>query len=231
LTEFSMHVIGSKGNRTVFAVIRSEVASRHLAIRQWYGAVAAAPAPAPVVSKGLVFVQNYALYEYAVVASLSAALATTKTHGLTLSDVRHELLALILNSELESASASNRHNKWSRHIELFRRTRCHEPISSGAFESTFPTDGSHFRPQQLETIWSLFGIATPIVATPRHRGRIEEMVEHRNAIAHGRESPDAIGRRFSEADIQSRINDTEALCAHVIDTLEIHCSNPANLRA
>jgi hypothetical protein len=215
----------------VFAVIRSEVATRHLATRQWYGAVATAPAPAPVVSKGLVFVQNYALYEYSLVSSLAAALATAKTHGLTLNDVRHELLALILSSEFDSAADSSQDKRWSQRIELFRRVRCHEQIGAGRFEGIFPTDGSHFRTRQLETIWSLLGIAVPIVATPRHRGRIDEMVEHRNAIAHGRESPDVIGRRFSEAEIHSRIDDTAALCVHIIDTLEIHSRNPANLRA
>jgi hypothetical protein len=215
----------------VFTAIRSEVSARQLAIRQWFAFAGSAPAPVGVVSKGLVFLQNYAVYEFTVISALTAALTRAKTHGLLLHDVRPELLTLILNSEFDSSSQSGASTKWDRRIELFQRARCADPLGAVTFEGVFPHDGSHFRPPQLRTIWRILGISAPVVQVPRHLGRIEEMVAHRNAIAHGREAPEAIGRRFSDSDITDRITDAEDLCMHIVDTLDLHSNTAANLRA
>jgi hypothetical protein len=112
-------------------------------------------------------------------------------------------------------------------MELFKKVD-----SASTFDvcdDLFPFDGSHFRFQQLETIWALFGLAVPIVTANRMMGRIDELVEHRNAIAHGRATAEEVGRRFSVGDIEGRINDTQDIYIHLISSMQLHCSNAANL--
>ncbi len=182
------------------------------------------------MGKGLVFVQTYAVYEYTVVNSLIAALQATKNHGLLIREVRPEFLCLVLHNQFESASGSGTRLRWERRIELFQRAASTDPLAEIEFEDVFPTDGSHFRSGQLETIWRLLGVSAPVVTKSIHLGRIAEMVEHRNAVAHGRDAPETVGRRFSDADIEIRIDDTEALCMHIADALELHSTEANNLR-
>lgn len=213
----------------MFSSIRIEIADRILATKQWYAASSSTQPPASVITKGLTFVQNYAVYEYTVIHSVTAALHHIKGQGLSLQDVRPELLSFILNSDIDSMLSTGLNQKWTRRIELFRRVLAAEPISTISFETVFPTDGSHFRVAQIRTIWSLFGITASLVPNPRLLGRIDEMVEHRNAIAHGRESAAQIGGRFSDNDIQARIDDVQELCMHIVDTLDLHCQHAQNL--
>jgi hypothetical protein len=44
----------------------------------------------------------------------------------------------------------------------------------------------------LKTIWDIFCIQELIVCKGMHIGTIDEIVENRNAISHGRKSPEEI---------------------------------------
>lgn len=89
-------------------------------------------------------------------------------------------------------------------------------------ETLFPSNGSHYRPSQLNTIWRVFGIDKPIVPEMIHLGRIEELVENRNAISHGRKTAEEVGRRYSIAELEKRIDDVFALAKYIISTMEDH---------
>lgn len=181
-----------------------------------------------VASKGLVFVQLYAVYEHAIVDGVLAGLTQLQVHGMAFRDVRHELLSIVLGPELQSAAEAGLKKKWRSRRELFRRSMCSDAVTIPA--KHFPGDDSHFRRPQLETIWELFGITSPVVPQGQHFSLIEELVEHRNAIAHGRERPEAIGGRYSIGEIEKRIAWTRDLSLHIVTELETHCANPANLR-
>jgi len=88
-------------------------------------------------------------------------------------------------------------------------------------DSSFPFDGSHYRAGQIDTIWRIFGIKRPILPNPSMRTRIEELVENRNAIAHGRRTADDVGRAYSVADMNSRIDDVENITSYLLQ----ECSN------
>ena len=92
------------------------------------------------------------------------------------------------------------------------------------FDNTlFPSDGSHYRAEQLDTIWRLFGVSAPVLPDLRLRQRVNELVENRNAIAHGRRTARDVGARHTNKDMEARIDDTDAITHHVIDTMETHC--------
>ncbi len=214
----------------MFGPLRTEIVARIFQVRQ-FASEACSPRDNPhsaVASKGLVFVQLYAVYEFAVTGIVTAALTEIQTHGLQLRDLRLPLLGIVLDPELLSIATVGPTHKWPRRRELFEKTDSSDsaPIPT----AYFPGDGSHFRRQQLETIWMIFGLTCPIVPNNRHLGLIEELVEHRNAIAHGRETPDKIGGRFSDVDILARIDLTRDLCLHLIAEMEAHCSNSSNLK-
>jgi MAE_28990/MAE_18760-like HEPN len=214
----------------MFATLQAEVIDRVFRVQQ-FAAEACDVSKNPhsaIASKGIVFVQLYALYEYTVTGIVLAGLTELQSHGLQIRDLRAELLCIVLDREIKSASTAAADKRWLKRSELF--SRIDSPGDIPILADHFPKDGSHFRADQLRTIWMLFGLACPVVPDPRCLGRIEEMVEHRNAIAHGRERADVIGRRYSDAEITLRINDAQELCLHLIASMQAHCAVAANVR-
>jgi hypothetical protein len=180
-----------------------------------------------VTSKGIVFVLLYATYEYVVVHSVEACRDKIINHGLTFSDVGWSLLPLVLSDEFKSVSDAGPTKAWKVRRNLFNRVLSADLVPASG---PFPSDGSHFRWPQLETIWALFNVGTPCLNNPTHKGRIEELVEHRNAIAHGRETPENIGGRYSVSELTLRLNDIRDICLHAMSCLETHCDVKANLQ-
>ncbi len=82
----------------------------------------------------------------------------------------------------------------------------------------------------METIWKLFGVTAPVVPDKRLIGRISELVQYRNEIAHGRTSAEDVGRRFTVKEIGKRIKDTKFICLYLIKILEVHCSTSSNFK-
>ncbi len=167
--------------------------------------------------KGLIFIQNYAVYEFVVVQSVRSLIISLNTKLLPLSRTRPQLLALALDSEFDSVINGSLKKTWDARSKLLLKSHSSEPVL--IHETKFPKDGSHFRVEQLETIWKLFGIPDSPLPSPRLNAHIIEMVDTRNGIAHGTDAPDSVGGRFSVADLEKRINDTELLCTHLISKI------------
>lgn len=53
------------------------------------------------------------------------------------------------------------------------------------------------------------------------RALIDELVDKRNAVAHGRESASSVGEKYGCKDLNSKLNDTQALIFQFIDRLEL----------
>jgi hypothetical protein len=96
-------------------------------------------------------------------------------------------------------------------------------------DGAFADNGSQFRKEQLEVIWQVFGLTSSVVPDGRLYPLIGELVEHRHAIAHGRNTPEETGRRLSKEDILKKITPSEVLCLYIIAEPERHCALHANL--
>ena len=218
--------------------ISVEVADRIQAARAYFTAIAglpfAPPASPPLIphaetaAKGLMFVQLYAIYEFTVCGVVRAAWQEINRRGATLSSIRLEMLGVALDAELTAALECGVGRTWEKRMALFRRV---SSTDNATFrDDLFPADGSHYRVKQLQTIWDLLGIpGHPLPRMPLI-GLIDlELVEHRNAIAHGRKTAEEVGRSYSISDIHQKIDHTQDVCMHIIATTQTHCSNPANL--
>ena len=208
----------------MFAATHAEAGSRILDVRQFAAMVRSlenANAPEAPLCKGLIFVQLYAVYEYSIHAAVRSMLNSIQRDSLAPSDLHVSSLTLVLDAAFNSIADSGRTRTWPKRLDLMARLNDTE-VMPVVNDAAFPTDGSHYRAGQLETIWAIFGLTAPIVPEPRLIGRIGELVDHRNAIAHGRERPEHIGRRYSVADIEARIDDVEKIITHLVSVLETH---------
>jgi hypothetical protein len=66
-----------------------------------------------------------------------------------------------------------------------------------------------------------------VVPDPRFLGRIEELVENRNAISHGRRTAEDVGRQYSTPELEARIDDVGSIATYLIDTMQQHTDGGA----
>jgi MAE_28990/MAE_18760-like HEPN len=217
----------------IFSSVQSDLATRLSRLATYVGGiddgggVLGAGDPRSPDLKGLFFVYLYAVYERCVDEACRAAYNIVNRHGISCREVRPELLALGLNAQFDSLEAASGKRQWQRRADVMRSSVDVSAVQ--ICDMGIPMDGSHMRVQQLETIWKLLGIDAPVVPHPRYIDRIHELVERRHAVAHGREMPDEVGRRFTIDDLKARLVDVEACCTYFIRTIEGHVALRANV--
>jgi len=84
----------------------------------------------------------------------------------------------------------------------------------------FPNDGSFMRRSQV-TLWcSLFSAGDPAPILRNIWQQIDTVVIQRNGIAHGRLTPQEVGRSYSEADMRALVDDWDSDWARFLDHIE-----------
>ncbi len=212
----------------MFADLQLYIAERALDIEVFFKAVRRLRKhKALKAAKGLVFVELYAAYEQTVLGIVREAILHMKGNSMSFNTIRWELLALALHPEVTAVIDTR--GDWNKRTGLFLKAGSRATLDVP--DAAFPHDGSHFRVDQIKTIWSIFGITQKEVPKPpgRYYPLIIELVENRNAIAHGRRTALEVGARYSPRDIISKIRRTKRLCFYLLTTMQGHCAARANL--
>ena len=173
--------------------------------------------------RGLIFVSLFGAYERTVAGCVSTAVAQANAYAIPHRQLKAGLLPLALHSDATSVRGVSEAKFWDRCREFFAKARSSEPA---VLPDLFPKDGSFMRPTQLQLIWRVFDLPGDPWPDPRMIGRITELVDARNEIAHGSEPPSAVGGRYSTGDLDQRIRDVEVLCSHIISVFQAECSRP-----
>lgn len=208
----------------MFDILRGEIDRRLLVCRQQLALIARLESEhndLAAVAKGMYFVQLYAVYEYSLKASVRALVSSLIASNPVFENIRHEVLSLVLDSMWDSAGKAGKESKWEARIALSETIRSTRMLTLTS-DIPFPADGSHYRVRQLHTVWKVFGLDEPIVPVPKHMGRVEELVDNRNYVAHGEKPPEEVGRRFSQPDLVQRTDDVAAIVEHFVRAMEQH---------
>jgi len=205
----------------MFDIINREISSRKFGIQRFASLFDIEEPSRSIeisICKGLVFVQLYGAYEYSITSSVQAALSSIRSKGLRVEHICRELLCLLLDPFWAGAAGAGRRKLWQKRIDVIEQMQPNMPLDNVS-DTIFPNDGSQYRRSQIKTIWKVFGITDPIVPELRLLCRIDELVENRNAIAHGRITADNVGRLYTKKDIEDRIDDVFAISIHIVETI------------
>jgi len=175
------------------------------------------------IAKGMAFVQMYAVYEYTVVTAVQAAVDAVAAHRHPIKDLIPSLMTLFLDPELQSLQDSSVKTAWQSRLKLF--TRIFSGHLASVNNTVLPIDGSHFRSSQLQLIFEVFGIKRIPAQRKRHLERINQIVESRNAIAHGRDTAENIGRTHTRADVLQAFRQMKSVCLLLIQIIKQHCAD------
>lgn len=211
----------------MFHPLRLEVMNRFTAVRIHFRAQRKMDGVAAQAARGLVFVQIYAVYEYTVVTMMQVAIDAIVSHQRSFSDLRPSLLALFLDPMLDSLRKVGPNKVWDTRMAMMTQACSTDPVVVP--NGVLPVNGTHFRYEQLQLIFKVLGIKRRPARKWQHLHRINEIVEHRNHIAHGLETAENVGRRYTRGDIYHRIRQTESVCFHLLAVVEEHCLDAKNV--
>jgi hypothetical protein len=210
----------------MFPTLRSEVTERFDEVEAFFQQSCRLRGELSKTSRGLAFVQIYAIHEYTVVTAVRHAGVAVAARAHPFIRLRPSLLPFFLTPELQSVQDSIRRGQWESRLALFEKATSRDPA---VFLGT-PTEishDSHFRYQHIELIFRVFGINRAVTRRRRYRGLIDEVVNRRNEIAHGNSTAAEVGRNYTNADIRLAIRRMKSICLRLVQMLEEYCSDPA----
>ena len=211
----------------MFTTLATEVNDRFSSLEAFFKDTRSSKGQHAAMLKGLMFVQVYAVYEFTVRGVVRAAINSIVTHRRKLKEIRPSLMALLLDPEWNSVRDSGKKRQWEQRLKVLERAFSNEFVTIPS-DTSIPSDGSHYRYSQLCVIFRVFGIVRMPVRRRLHIQRIAEVVGHRNAIAHGQETAEEIGRRYTRTEVLRISRQMHSVCRSLVDALERLCSNSSS---
>jgi hypothetical protein len=188
------------------------------------------PSPPPTTiarevaaAKGLFFVYLYGVYEFTVKSIIQETVSILNNMSLRIVDCKPVLLSLILSADCDSIRDVGRDKLWPKRQQLF--AQINTPQLASINTAVMPTSGKNLRLEELESIWGSFGLTGSILPTPRSRIRIEELVNNRNAIAHGSDSPTQVGSRYTVTELSTFLQDIDLICTHLLQSFSSYLTS------
>jgi len=183
--------------------------------------------PAPeteIVStlRGLFFVNLYGAFEFSITEAVQTLLQEITRACIPYSQFEPLFHAVALDGKFSAISDAGRKKKWKARRELLSQqvsaTVC------GLNDTAFHHDLQNIWFETLSMLFDALCIAEPVVPEARLRGYIDEVVDRRNAVAHGRESPALIGR-IRSTELELRLDAISQTATHVILCFDKHLAN------
>ena len=171
-------------------------------------------------AKGLFFVHLYGALEYTVTQAVQRAIQSINQSSPSFRDLKAAFFSIALDSECKAVAAVGPTKVWPKRWELFERTVSGDAVHIS--DAVFPADGFNLKIVQMESVWRSFCLPGSVVPKPELRGRLDELAENRNRIAHGRESATSVGSRYSTDDLRIRLTDIDGYCSYVIQTFDAY---------
>ncbi|MDE8035749.1 MAE_28990/MAE_18760 family HEPN-like nuclease [Actinobacillus equuli subsp. equuli] len=167
--------------------------------------------------KGLSFVLLYGCIEYSVTESVKVTETAISLQNLSLNQIKPTLITRFLYKDFDALHSVGRKQKWQKRLDFMQRVISDAPIIANICDDLeLPTDGQNIRSTQLKSIFDTFSITTELL-TPEWRGRLKDIVDNRNAIAHGNKTASMVGRAIFITDLQDRIQEVNQFCTAFIE--------------
>jgi hypothetical protein len=146
--------------------------------------------------RGLFYVHLYGAFEFSVNRIIVGAAQAINQAQVPHSNVSHALGTLVLDRNFNSLSQTGR--QWPKRLELIqlRISDTVARIDDGS------VDMQNIWLHSLEQIFQIFGVSKPVMFDVTKTGYIREVVEARNKIAHGQDSPLVYGSTKRCAELQ-----------------------------
>lgn len=175
--------------------------------------------------KGLVFVAMYAVLEFAITQSVTRTLEIIGQEKAPANRFKNSVLCSLFDSHFKALRECGTSKEWEHRHKLVLAVVGDTEVTK-VDSSVFPSGGSmNISNKQLESVWFFFDLdSSPLPEGVQHFV-LNEIKEHRNAIAHGRESAITIGRRYQVAQLKDKAQKIKLLCHHITSSFASYCAD------
>ncbi|EJU9865240.1 hypothetical protein QO227_02120 [Vibrio vulnificus] len=175
--------------------------------------------------KGLVFVAMYAALEFAITQSVTRTLEIIEQEEAPANRFKSTVLCSLFDSYFKALRECGASKVWENRHKLVLAVTGDTEVTN-VDSSVFPSGGSmNISIKQLENVWTFFDLdSSPLPEGVQHFV-LTEVKDHRNAIAHGRETAITIGRRFNVTQLDSKANSIKHLCIHITSSFASYCAD------
>lgn len=180
----------------------------------------AADSSAVVMARGLFYVHLYGVFEFSVNRVVLSAIQDINQAQLPHRKIAHSLGVLALDGAFDSVSKVGRDTQWNKRLAIIklRLSDTIAQIHDGC------VDLQNIWLRTLHEIFEVFGIDRPVMYDMTKSGYVKELVDTRNAVAHGRESPLARGRAKRSDELQKVHDAIRSEVFHIYDCFEDYLS-------
>lgn len=174
------------------------------------------------ILRGLFFVNLYGAFEFSVTEAVQILLQEITRAQIPFSQLEHLFYAVALDSKFSAISDSGRKKRWAVRRDLLSQQT--SGIACGMNDTVFHSDLQNIWFETLSTLFESLCISESVLPEPRLRGYIDEVMERRNAVAHGRESPASVGRIRSN-ELELRLEAISRTATHIIFCFDRYLNN------
>lgn len=182
----------------MLAAVRAETAARLTEVFQLVELIrqleSSPPQPDPAEAKilrGLFWVHLYAALEYAVNSSTQRFLHAVEALKVPPEHLKPCFFSVALEPNFSALRNVGEDKRWTKRMELLGAQSSMTPNKINA--DIFGLYLQNIWAEKIEALFACFGITQAIVPDPSYKPYIDELVMHRNGIAHGRTSALGVG--------------------------------------
>jgi hypothetical protein len=214
--------------------VRQEIAHRFQEARTFLSAIKTLEQTSPhaaelQVQKGLFLVLLYGAFEYSLTRTMIEITVFINSRRVEMSHVSEPLYALALEPQLTSCATVGRDYKWQRRVELFLKQASSDLAI--LHDGPFLTQMENMWANTIQKMFKVFGVSVPALYEPRVRQYIDEVVDKRNAVSHGRESAANIGQAYTTGGLQNLLDELTKQVQYVLSVFEVHLLSKAFVKA
>jgi hypothetical protein len=166
------------------------------------------------ILRGLFYVHLYGVFEYSITLSVQVLLQEITKVAVPFYGFEHMLHAVILDDHFRSLADPNLKLRWKKRRELLGKQISVDSCSLN--DTVFQDQLQNIWYQTLHSIFEYLCIPQNAVPEDRMRGYIDEIVDNRNSIAHGRQAAQGVGRRVTSTDLEERFGAVIKVIDHVL---------------
>jgi hypothetical protein len=170
--------------------------------------------------RGLFYVSCYGALEWSVTEGVRAYLNAIDNEKVPLNQLDWVFNSVAMDSLFKAVIDSAPKRKWAARRQMF------EAFADGTYckasTASMETLLSNIWPKTIEEIFQCFGILKPWTDTASHLGYMKELVEKRNAVAHGRHTAIEAGEGTNFTQLDNVHKATSGVALYFLATLEEH---------
>ncbi|WP_198386651.1 MAE_28990/MAE_18760 family HEPN-like nuclease [Burkholderia ubonensis] len=179
------------------------------------------------ILRGLFYVHLYGVLERSLNDVLECFLQAVSSLQLKYQDLSMRFLPTAMNSHFKSLSDVQSQKKWQKRVDFVCAIQNGEPckIESSVF-------ALHLQSSETNTISEIanyLGITTESIEKSADRYYVDEVVNKRHQVAHGRTSPAVVGARGRSGDLELRLGAVRRMVDLFAGLLEKHYESLAFL--